>query len=137
MCGLRVAILSTIVLMELWIALINDQGKVMFKIQYDYCGRFRIVHEKSGKASEWTRYQSLATIKVDGRTYIAGSAYGLLSQDEKVFEITPQKTKTDKSMEWTDSSTGKVYHSYNGDCQCKECKSQKSLYQMGKCLQWK
>lgn len=98
----------------------------MLKIQFDYKGRFRIVHEKSGQASEWTNYRSLAWLKVYGRTYIAGSEFGLLPKSNTVFEIQRQETKQDKSMEWTDSSTGKVYHPYDGDCQCVDCKGERS-----------
>ncbi len=73
----------------------------MFKLQMDYNGRFRILH-KSGATSEWTHYRSLATLEHDGKTYVAGSEYGLLPKAETVYEVTALPTSNDASFEWTD-----------------------------------
>lgn len=69
----------------------------MFKIQYDYNGFFRFIHIKSGKASEWVSYTSVATLTVDGRTFVCGRYFPLA---ECVYELTKHPTELDHSMQY-------------------------------------
>lgn len=58
----------------------------MFSIQMDAYARFRIVYKfgKSGEIrGEWVDYRSIAILCVDGKTYVAGSAYGLFPKSEQ------------------------------------------------------
>ena len=83
----------------------------MFQVEFDGKGLFRIVHPKSGMKGAWATYRDLATLtlKVSAptgpqeKTYVAGTAYGLLPKAETVYEVIPQPTET--SM--VDVPTGK------------------------------
>jgi len=85
---------------------IQPEKRSPMKIQFDYRGRFRIV-APDGTTGDWSGYTSLATLTWQGKTYIAGSAYGLLPKNECVYEISPIKTAPDDSMTWIDSADGK------------------------------
>lgn len=53
-------------------------------------GQHRLV--VNGRQGRWAMYQSLSSIVVEGRTYVAGTEYGLLPEAEKAYELVPQPT---------------------------------------------
>lgn len=61
------------------------------KIQFNHYGQFRIIAE-DGTKGRWSSYRSLATLEHGGKTYIAGSEYGLLPKAEVVYEFTELPT---------------------------------------------
>jgi hypothetical protein len=95
----------------------TKKEETKMSLQFDYRGNFRIVHNPPGAkhfvASEWKPYTSIAVLVHEGRTYIAGSVFGLLPQDETVFEVTSVPTSIDKSKEWTDQG-GMDMHALRG-----------------------
>lgn len=75
----------------------------MFKIQFDYHGRLRIL-APDGTMGEWAHYRGIAQLTYQGKTYIAATEYGLLPQAEKVYELGAiQPSSTDSSMEYIDA----------------------------------
>ena len=62
-------------------------------IQFDRSGNFRLVHE-DGTKGEWARYESIATLEHEGKTYIAGTQYGLLPTAEKVYLLDDEGIQT-------------------------------------------
>jgi hypothetical protein len=95
----------------------TKKEETKMSLQFDYRGNFRIVHNPPGAkhfvASEWKPYTSIAVLVHEGRTYIAGSSFGLLPNDEQVFEVTSVPTSIDKSKEWTDQG-GMDMHAFRG-----------------------
>ena len=87
-----------------------------FSIQFNFHGDLRIVHNPSGETGEWADYRSIAVLKLNGKTFIAGSDYGLLLPAETVFEL-PEAlpTSIDDSQSWK-NRVGKVMH--KADCPC-------------------
>ena len=73
------------------------------KIQFNYNGRFRITTDDGLVAGEYAPYQSIATLTHEGKTYIAGSEYGLLPKSETVYELSAVDAVLDSSQEWIDS----------------------------------
>jgi hypothetical protein len=61
------------------------------KIEFDFHGQFRIV-ATTGEVGAWVPYACIAMLQVNKKTYIAGSAYGLLPKCETVYELTEQQT---------------------------------------------
>ena len=99
-----------------------EAGIGSFSLQFDYRGNFRIVltppaPAKHFVASEWKSYTSIATLVHEGKTYIAGSSYGLLPNDEQVFEVTSVPTRMDNSKEW-ENTQGEDMHQKNGCINC-------------------
>ncbi len=78
------------------------------RIQYDFNGRFRILAE-DGTAGDWAYYQTVATLQHGGKTYIAGTNYGLLPTADTVYELTAIPTQLDHDMEYIDTVTCKVH----------------------------
>lgn len=70
----------------------------MFKVQYDWKGRMRIVHTTLGSGEEitgeWFGYTAIAKLVVGDITYIACSDYsgGLLPQVDKVYRLVGEET---------------------------------------------
>jgi len=62
-------------------------------IQFDPNGNFRLVHE-DGTKGYWERYESVAVLKHQGKTYIAATQYGLLPLAEKVYQLSDEKVQT-------------------------------------------
>ena len=94
----------------------SEAKKDSFSLQSDYYGNFRITHS-SGVTGEWADYRSIAVLKLNGKTFIAGSDYGLLLPAETVFELSEAlPTSIDDSQEWKNRQ-GKVMHKAD-DCPC-------------------
>lgn len=76
-------------------------------IQMDYNARHRIILQESDSSlvveGEWADYRSLAILQHNGKTYIAGTAYGLLPKAETVYEISAVDTTLDMSMQHIDA----------------------------------
>lgn len=76
-------------------------------IQMDYNARHRIILQESDSSlvveGEWADYRSLAVLHHNGKTYISGTAYGLLPKAETVYDITPVETTIDMSMQHIDA----------------------------------
>ena len=66
-------------------------------LQCNYDAQIRIVHP-NGMIGRWAEFSSIATLTVDGKTYIAGSSYGLLPKSEVVYEVTELPTEFDESF---------------------------------------
>jgi len=100
----------------------TKKEETKMSLQFDYRGNFRIVHNPPGAkhfvASEWKTYTSIAVLVHEGRTYIAGSSFGLLPNDEQVFEVTSVPTSQDYSKEWENAFTGEDQHAKNGCMTC-------------------
>lgn len=59
---------------------------------------FRITTDDETVKGEWSSYRSLAILVHDNKTYVAGSAYGLLPKEETVYEISAIPSKNE--MVW-------------------------------------
>jgi hypothetical protein len=93
----------------------SEAKKDSFSLQFNFHGDLRIVHNPSGETGEWADYRSIAVLKLNGRTFIAGSDYGLLPA-ETVFELSEAlPTSIDDSQSWK-NRVGKVMH--KADCPC-------------------
>lgn len=63
-----------------------------FSIEYDGHGRFRIV-APDHTPGDWCPYTSAAVLLWQGKTYLAGSTYGILPGNEVVYEVRPLETR--------------------------------------------
>jgi hypothetical protein len=75
------------------------------KIQFNYNGQFRIMLQDGMEVyyGDWADYCALAVLQHQGKTYIAGSEYGLLPQGETIYEIAARPTTLDQSMQYIDA----------------------------------
>lgn len=88
-----------------------------FSIQFNFHGDLRIVHNPSGETGEWANYRSIAVLKLNGKTFIAGSDYGLLLPAETVFELSEAlPTSIDEVMHKADCWGGACPCCIVGDC---------------------
>lgn len=93
----------------------SEAKKDSFSLQFNFHGDLRIVHNPSGETGEWADYRSIAVLKLNGKTFIAGSDYGLLLPAETVFELSEAlPTSIDDSQSWKNRQ-GKVMHKAD-DC---------------------
>lgn len=69
------------------------------RIQYNKRGSFRIMTDDGNVQGEWCHYAGVATLVYMGKTFIAGSQYGLLPVCETVYELTEVPTTTESYEE--------------------------------------
>lgn len=79
--------------------------KFMFQVNSE--GRFRIALETDDGDmvfGDWiANYSSLATLTHEGKTYIAGTTYGLLPHSETVYEVAAQPTIVEPEPDATEA----------------------------------
>ena len=70
----------------------GKERKKLVRLQFDCSGNFRIA--SNGKVGEPAFYEGVATLEVEGQTYVAFTQYyeGTVPETEKVFKLTPTDT---------------------------------------------